>query len=92
MCIQPVRNVIGVEDRHLGGALQPFAAHHQDVDVGNRQDRCRAERRRRYRPDRMRRGAVDEGMTGKEWRQMRLDADRSHAGAAAAMRDAEGLV
>ena len=36
--------------------------------------------------------AIGRGMARQERRQMRLDADRSHAGAAAAMRNAEGLV
>ena len=36
--------------------------------------------------------AGDDGVVGQEGGQMRLDADRAHAGAAAAVRDAEGLV
>ena len=36
--------------------------------------------------------AGDDGVVGQEGRQVRLDADRAHAGAAAAVRDAEGLV
>ena len=47
-------------------------------------------RRRPARPD-LAPPSVD-GMAGQEGRQMRLDADRAHAGAAAAMRNAEGLV
>ena len=92
MRIEPVRDVVGVEDRDLGGAREAFAAHHQNVDVGDGQDRGRAERRRRYRPDGSRHRAVGCGMAGQIGREMRLDADRSHARAAAAMRDAERLV
>src|SRR6185312_12485278 len=47
---------------------------------------------RRYRPERVGRRAVGGGMARQEWRQMRLDADRSHARPAAAMRNAERLV
>ena len=90
MRIEPVGDVVGVEDRDLGGARQAFAAHHQDVDVGDGQDRGRAERRRRHRPDRH--AAVPCGMAGQERCEMRLDADRAHARAAAAMRNAERLV
>src|SRR5258705_159529 len=96
MRIQPGRDVIGIENRDLGGARQACAAHHQNVDVGDGQDRGRAERRRRYRPDR-RRLCVGHGMAGcrmiwQERRQMGLDANRSHAGAAAAVRNAERLM
>ena len=52
MRLQPAGDVVGVEDRDLGRPLQALAAHHQDVDLGDRQDRRRAERRRRHRPDR----------------------------------------
>ena len=92
MRLEPRGDVVGVEDRDLGRARQAFAAHHQDVDVGDRQDRRRAERRRRHRADRCGRRAVGRGMAGQERREMRLDADRAHARSAAAMRDAEGLV
>ncbi len=39
MRIQPGRDVIGIENRDLGGTREAFAAHHQNVDVGDRQDR-----------------------------------------------------
>src|SRR6478735_8433329 len=42
MRLQPVGDIVCIEDRDLGGARQAFAAHHQNVDVGNRQDRRRA--------------------------------------------------
>src|ERR1700687_258690 len=80
------RDVVGIEDRDLGGPREAFAAHHQNVDVGDGQDRRRPVRRRRYRPNRPWLPAVGRGMARQERRQMRFDADRSHAGAAAALR------
>ena len=92
MRIEPLRDIVGVEDRDLGGARQAFAAHHQDVDVGDGQDRGRAERRRRDRADRGGCCAVGRGMAGQERYEVRFHADRAHAGSAAAVRNAEGLV
>ncbi len=86
--LQPGGDIVGVEDRHLGRLRQAFAAHHQAVAPGDRQDRGRAEGCGRDRAG----AAVRFRMTGQVRRQMRLDADRAHAGTAAAMRDAEGLV
>ena len=92
MGIEFGRDVVGVEDRDFGRAGQAFAGHHQNVDIGDGQDRRRAERRRRHRPDRPRLGAVARGVARQERRQMRFDADRPHSRAAAAMRNAERLV
>ena len=84
-------NVIGVQDRDLGRALQALGAHHQDVGVADRQDRGRAEGRSRHRAHR-RAAAVEFRVPRQEGRQVRAHADRAHARAAAAVRDAEGLV
>ena len=81
------RDVVGVEDCHLGRLLQTSSTHHADVHPGDRQDRRTAERRG---GDRM--AASFRDMAGQMRREMRLDADRSDARTAAAMRDAEGLV
>ena len=85
---EPLGDVVGVQDRDLGRLRQPLAAHHQDIGPGDRQDAGRAVGRGRDRAFR----AAGFGMAGQEGRQMRLDPDRAHARAAAAVRDAEGLV
>src|SRR5271167_2917788 len=89
MRVQSGRDVVGVEDRDLGGAREAFAAHHQNVDIGDRQDRRGTVRGRRNRTDR--RLAVG-GMPRQERLKMRSYADRTHAWAATAMWNAEGLV
>src|SRR2546423_1348212 len=43
MRMEPGRNVIGIQDRDFGSARQAFASHHQNIDVGDCQDRCRAD-------------------------------------------------
>ena len=37
--LQPIGDVIGVEDRDFGRPRQPFAAHHQDVEIRDGEDR-----------------------------------------------------
>lgn len=86
--LQSLGDIVGVEDRHLGRLRQPFAAHHQAIAPGDRQDRRRAERGSRNRTF----TTVRRRMAGKEGSKMRLDADRPHARTTAAMRNAEGLV
>ncbi len=89
---QPLGDVIGVQDRDLGRVGQSVAAHHRDVGPRDRQDRGTA-------PGRARHGAAGllyaqryDRMIGQVRRQMRRDTDRPHAGTAAAVRDAKGLV
>ncbi len=90
---QAARDVVGVEDRHFGGRSEACGAHHRDVHPRDRQDRGRAEG-----------GGADGAdavfvphiagrqLVRQEFRQVGADADRADAGAAAAVRDAEGLV
>ncbi|CUK20928.1 hypothetical protein RUE5091_04574 [Ruegeria denitrificans] len=85
---QARRDIVGVQDRHFGRLRQTGATHQQHIGPADRQNGRRAEGCRR---DRTQGGAVFR-VTGQMLFQMRLDADRAHAGAAAAMRDAEGLV
>ena len=81
-------DIIGVQNRDAGRLRQSFAAHHQTVAPRDREDRGRAIGGRRDR-----RGvSASLGMAGQERREMRLDADRSHARPAAAMRNTEGLM
>src|SRR6185312_4305587 len=89
--VEPVGDVIGVQDGDLRGPREAPRAHHPDVGPGNEQDAGASPGRRRDGT-----GAaglrVRQRVSGQERRQVRGDADRSHAGAAAAVRDAEGLV
>ena len=91
--LQPLRQVVRGEDRHLRRAREPLRAHHADVGVGDGQDAGAAEGRgadravARFRP-----GLGVHRMVRQVRREMRGDADRPDAGPAAAMRDAEGLV
>ncbi|CUH41249.1 hypothetical protein RUM4293_00117 [Ruegeria atlantica] len=86
--LQACRDVVGVQDCHFRGLRQTGAAHQQHIGPADRQNGRRAEGRGRDRTH----GSAVFRVAGQVLGQMRLDADRTHAGAAAAMRDAEGLV
>ena len=90
--LQARLDVVGVQNgvpRRLGHAITP---EHLHVGVGNQQDAGAAPRRRRHGVD----GAGAAGLHDRVARQigceMRRDANRSHAGPAAAVRNAERLV
>ncbi len=87
-------NVVGVQDGDFGGAAQAVRAHQRDVHERDRQDAGRAERSGRDRADLGVAGQLalfvhDARQIG---RQVRAHRHGAHAGAAAAVRDAEGLV
>src|SRR6516164_10797431 len=68
---EPLGDVVGAKNcdpRRLG---EPSPAHHETIAPRDRQNRCRAIRRGRYRQ----RAAVRLGMTWKEGREVPLDAD-----------------
>ena len=78
---QPLRDVVGVQDRHLGRARQSGRAHHADIGIRDRQDQRAAERRRRHRPEPCRRpGIGSQRMVRQKRRQMRRHADRPDPG------------
>src|SRR5690606_28333188 len=85
---QAAGDVVGVEDRQLGGAAQAFATHQADVHPGDRQDAGAAERCGADRAFLARHLRV----AGQEGRQVGLHADRADARTAATVGDAEGLV
>src|SRR5262249_45029884 len=89
--LEPLGNVIGVQDGSLRCREEAIAAHHDDVGPRNRQDGSRAKRRGADGPD-LCGFARPFRVTGQEWRKMLFHADRAHAGAAPAMRDAKSLV
>mmetsp|Transcript_26413 Transcript_26413/g.67196 ORF Transcript_26413/g.67196 Transcript_26413/m.67196 type:complete len:1036 (+) Transcript_26413:699-3806(+) len=96
---QLLGHVVGLEDGVLGRLLEARAAHHGDVRVRDGQDKGRAKGAGRHGAKRLgvlgllgQRAGGHHGVRGQEGRQVRLDADGAHAGAAAAVRDAERLV
>ena len=91
--LQPLGDVVGVEDRHLRGRGQPSPPIMRDVGPGDRQDAGAAPGAAETAPIAPRRPRLaTTGMAGQEGRQVRRHADRAHARAAAAVRNAEGLV
>src|SRR5262249_62046812 len=89
--LEPLGNVISVQDRSLRCREQAIAAHHDDVSPRKRQDRSRAKRRGADGPY-LCGFARPFRVTAQERRKMLFHADRAHAGAAPAMRDAKGFV
>ena len=88
--VEAAGDVVGRRDRGQRRRAQSGGAHHPDVGPGDRQDRRRPVRRRRH-------GAlvaefVGERVAGQVRRQVGAHRDRTDAGAAAAVRDAERLV
>ena len=89
--LEPRADVVGAQDRGLGRGLQALRAHHAAVHPADRQHGRVAQRRRRHGTHAMARHA--RGRMARQVGHEVLDhADRAHARAAAAVRDAEGLV
>ena len=86
---QSCRHVVGVEDSDLRRALEPGRAHQRDVDPRDRQDARTAPRCGRNRADRVLVAWSGQRVAREERGQVSADADRAHAGTAAAVRDAE---
>ncbi len=83
-------DVVGREDGRLGGGAQAVRAHHADVHPADRQHRGVAERRGTDGTRAARHAG--RGMARQVGHEVFHHADGAHAGAAAAVRDAEGLV
>ena len=90
--LEPARDIVGVEDRDLRRAREPFGAHQIDVHVRDWQDARAPPGRRRHRPDALNAADIGQRVSREIRRQMRRDGDRPHPGTAATMRDAERLV
>ena len=90
--LQLVRDVVRVEDRDLGGLGEALTAHHVDVHHRDRENACAAPGCRRHRANALHSTRGNHAVGRQEGREVRHHADRAHAGAAPAMRDAEGLV
>ena len=94
---QPFGDIVRVQDRDQGGASQAAVAHHGDIGPGYGQDARGTPGRGRDRADGARGAgvgvdAIDHGVVGQIRGQMAFNANRPDPRAAAAMRDAEGLV
>ncbi|ENO95722.1 putative metal-dependent RNase [Thauera phenylacetica B4P] len=87
--LEALGDVVGVEDRRHRGVAQAVTAHQRDVGPGDRQDAGAAPGRGGDCADAL---EAHRTVPRQEGREVRLDADRAHARAAAAVRDAEGLV
>src|SRR5690606_29042471 len=93
VCFQTPRDVVGVEDGDLGSHEHARRSHQTDVGPGDGQDACAA-------PGGRGDGCVaslwsfqcDHAVVGQERSQVFLDTDGAHAGAAATVGNAEGLV
>jgi hypothetical protein len=85
---QALGDVVGIEQGDLGGLAQAGAAHQRDVHPADRQDRGRAEAGRGHHAH----FAVATEGARQERSEVRLDRARADTRAAAAVRDAEGLV
>mmetsp|Transcript_19985 Transcript_19985/g.64911 ORF Transcript_19985/g.64911 Transcript_19985/m.64911 type:complete len:484 (-) Transcript_19985:1651-3102(-) len=89
---QACRHVVCVEDGHLRGLLEAGRTHHSAVHPRDWQDGCRAPRRAGHGAKGLGAARLDDGVVGQEGLQVGTAADGADAGAAAAVRDAKGLV
>src|SRR5665811_1878553 len=98
MCIrdrvESGRDVVGVENRYLGGGTETLRSHQRKVGPGDRQDTGRSPGSGRYRADTVLVAGqvMNERMPGEERSEMSLHRDGTHTGPAAAVRDRERLV
>ena len=90
---QAGRDVVRAEDRGLARMPDPRRAHHAQEHPGNRDDERAAPGRRADRAVRLAQSRLaHDGVRREKRREVRRDRDRAHAGAAAAVRNAERLV
>ena len=90
---QALGQIIGIENGHGGGLAQTDSAHQCDIGPTDRQDAGTTPgRSANCTVLRIRAIQRHHRVIGNKGRQMRLDADRAHAGATTAVRNTEGLV
>ena len=89
MGLQALGQQVGGQQGHLAGLAQARSAHHADVHPADRQNRSTPQGCRRHGPHPT---ALNPCGTRQEGQQMGCHCNRSHAGAAAAVGNAEGLV
>ena len=85
-------HVVGVDDRHFGGAAQPVFTQHLDITIGYGQQHGGAPGGRRHGRDALVAARRHNRMRGEECPEVLGDADRAYARAAAAVGHGEGLV
>ena len=96
LIVQFLRHIVGVQYRICGRALQTLSAAHRDIHPADRQHPGRSEERLRNRKRRAFRQVTFSvsgvGITGQVLHQVLPHRQGAHAGAAAAVRNGEGLV
>ena len=85
-------HVVRIQNGEFRGFTQSIGAHQADVGVADRENACGAPRRGRDRRDAVLTAHRNDRVTRQERCQVFCDADRTHARATAAVRNAEGLV
>src|SRR5690606_9774773 len=83
--LETLGNVVGLEDRELGGLGEAGGARHADIHPGNDEDGGGAERGRRNGGPELRARSLREDVAGEEGGEVFRDADGADAGAAAAV-------
>ena len=78
-------HVVGIDDRHFGGAAQPVSTQHLDITVGYGQQHGGAPGGRRHGRDALVAARRHNRMRGEECPEVLGDADRAYARAAAAV-------
>mmetsp|Transcript_28930 Transcript_28930/g.50887 ORF Transcript_28930/g.50887 Transcript_28930/m.50887 type:complete len:344 (-) Transcript_28930:1552-2583(-) len=93
MAAEAGRHVVGVEDRDLGGFLEPVRTHHSDVHVRDGENRSAGERSRGDGLDRLRASGLRRVYVVREVRGKLLgDSNWTHSRTATSVRDSESFV
>ena len=92
MRLEALGHVVGIENGNFGRMLESRCAHHANIHPRNRQNARAAPRGLGDLADRLSAAGLDDAVSGQEGREVRGNADRTHARTAAAVRDAEGFV
>src|SRR5436190_4470938 len=90
--IEPARDVVRAQNCDLRRFGEAVAAHEANVNPRDHEDACAAPGRGGNGADTLLAADTNNGVFWEKWREMRRNADRAHAGAAAAMRNAKCLV
>jgi hypothetical protein len=90
--LQPLGDVVGVQQSNLGDLSETLSAEHLDVRPGNGVDRCRAERRGGDGGDGLFAAGLDERVRGEERSKVRFARDGTDTWSTSTVRDGEGLV
>src|SRR5690606_22992175 len=92
MGLQPLLNIVCIQDGVLRSVGESIGSHHCDISVGYQEDGSRSPRGCRYRVDAQLAADADHRMVWQKGHQMFRYADRAHAGSATTVRNTERLV